>query len=113
MGWLRLGGVAAVACQFAALQIFLGGEALYRGAPQSLLLLAASVGIWALLALLAGGRLTRALLALTAGCLIVVELIFYRHYHVFLGDDAILCARRMWPDVKPVVVDIAPWAAAG
>ena len=111
--WLGVSGLVLFSSQFAALELWLRADAVYEAAPERLLLLASSVGIWALLALSCEGRLARALLALVAGSLIVVELIFYRHYHVFLGDDAVACARRMWPDVKPVVVDIAPWAAAG
>jgi len=71
----------------------------------------ASAALWFVFASLARGRVARAAVALVAAWLLVVQVLFFRYYHVFLDDDAVGAARHMWADARPVVMGVLPMAA--
>jgi len=107
--WLAL---ALFAAQFALLDLCLRAR-VALGAPRAFVASAAlSVGLWVLAASLAERRAARAGIAFVAGWLVVLQVLFFRYYHVFLDDDALHAARHMWSDVRPVVLRMLPAASA-
>jgi hypothetical protein len=96
--------VAIFTTQFAALDLLLRRPRL----SEWLACAAASVALWALVASFAEKRAARIVFSLIAALLLVVQVVFFRYYHVFLDDQALGAARHMWGDVKPVVGGMLP-----
>jgi len=69
---------------------------------------AASIALWALAASFSEKRAARIVVSLISAFLFVLQVVFFRYYHVFLDDQAIGAARHMWGDVKPVVGGMLP-----
>ena len=67
-----------------------------------------SVALWLLAASTTKSRATRVALAVASALVLVVQTLFFRHYHVFLDDDATGAARHMWGDVRPTVLHLLP-----
>ncbi len=96
--------VAIFTTQFVALDMLLRRPR----ASEWLACAAASVALWALVASFAEKRAARIAFSLVAAFLLVVQVVFFRYYHVFLDDQALGAARHMWGDVKPVVGGMLP-----
>jgi glucan phosphoethanolaminetransferase (alkaline phosphatase superfamily) len=96
--------LAVFAAQFACVDFFL------RRPPARVWIASAcvSVAFWVLAASFAERRSARAAIAALASVVLVVELLFFRYYHVFLDDEALRAARHMWSDVRPVVMRLLP-----
>ena len=105
---LRAAALGAFAAQFGIADAILRRPPLRVWLPSAL----ASAAVWLVLASLARRRAARVAVALVAAWLLVVQILFFRYYHVFLDDDAVGAARHMWADAKPVVMGVLPMAAA-
>jgi hypothetical protein len=99
-----LAALAVFAAQFAVLDLALRRPPMRVWVPCAV----ASFAMWALAASIGERRLVRAFIALVAALVLVVQVLFFRYYHVFLDDGALLAARHMWGDVAPVVVRLLP-----
>src|SRR6185369_918072 len=69
---------------------------------------AVAIACAVLLASLGKQRAVRGVIALVAAFLLVVQIVFFRYYHVFLDDHALAAARHMWGDVRPTVMRVLP-----
>jgi hypothetical protein len=99
---------AACLCAFAA-QFAIADLALRRPPLRAFLpAAAASAAVWTLAASATRPRPARVLVAALASVVLVVQIVFFRHYHVFLDDDAAGAARHMWGDVRPTVLHMLP-----
>jgi glucan phosphoethanolaminetransferase (alkaline phosphatase superfamily) len=102
--------IAAIACaalfatQYAALDFALRRPAWREWIAGA----AASAALGLLLASLSERRAVRIAVSLVTAFLLVVQLVFFRYYHVFLDDHAMAAARHMWGDVRPTVVRVLP-----
>ncbi|HEY1955784.1 MAG TPA: sulfatase-like hydrolase/transferase [Polyangiaceae bacterium] len=101
---MRRAALALFAAQFAIVDLVLRRPSARDFVPSALV----SIAVWLLVASAARRRAARVSIALLAALLLVAPIVFYRHYHVFLDDDAIGAARHMWGDVRPTVVAILP-----
>lgn len=103
-------GLALFASQCALVELLLRGVRAWHD-PGALLSTLASVALWAALGSLAGRLVVRVPLALSAATLLIAQVVFFRHYHSAIADDAVAAALAMWSDVGPVLRQLAPRAA--
>ncbi len=100
--------LALFAAQFAAIDLVLRRPPLRVWVASAVL----SIALWTLAASFTKRRAARIAVALVCASLVVVQVLFFRYYHVFAGDDAVAAARHMWSDVRPVLLRVLPMVGA-
>jgi glucan phosphoethanolaminetransferase (alkaline phosphatase superfamily) len=104
--------VFAFAAQFVALDVYARGAAAYAHRPALFVGAAASVAFSLLLASFARASSWRALLAVTAATVLVVDGYVCRYYGTLLDFQVATSAAEGWADVRPIALALAPRVAA-
>jgi glucan phosphoethanolaminetransferase (alkaline phosphatase superfamily) len=99
---------ALVAAQFAILDAVLRGAASWLAAPRALFDVATSVALLLALVILARSRTLRAMLALVASAVLVLQLLVFRYYHTPLDVQVLAAALHAKHDVRPVLLRALP-----
>ncbi len=102
----------AFALQFVVLDACSRGLRGYLRHPAALLGALASAALWTLLSRSATGRAARALLAVVAATVLVVDRLVYRYYGTWLDAQVAASAVRGWLDVRPIAMRLVPEAVA-
>jgi hypothetical protein len=103
---MRRVALVVFAAQFAVLDALLRHPPMPVWVPSAV----ASSALWMLAASLGGSRVVRTIVALASAGTLVVQVIFFRYYHVFLDEDGVGAAQHMWHDVRPTLVGLVPGA---
>jgi hypothetical protein len=107
--WISRAALGLFAFQFVGLDLLARGSRDLGWAR--LVSMTASVLLLALLATCVRQRLLRALVALFAGGLFVLQAFAIRYYHAPFDLQAARSARRAWADVGPALVHVLPYFA--
>ena len=103
---------ALVASQFATLDLSFRGTEGWRAEPGVLIgfvtSLATSIALGLALVVLARGRLARALVALVASAVLVLQVLVFRYYHTPLDVQVVASALHVRHEVRPVLLRALP-----
>ena len=105
--WASL-ACALVASQFAILDAAFRGWRGWLAEPRALIDVATSVVLGLALALLARSRALRALLALLASAILVLQVLVFRYYHTPLDVQVVASALHVKHEVRPVLLRALP-----
>jgi glucan phosphoethanolaminetransferase (alkaline phosphatase superfamily) len=94
--------------QFALLDAALRGPRAWIGSARAALGVVASVLVWTLLLALARTRGAKAIVALVAAVLVVVQAMVFHFYRTPLDVQVAASALHAWRDVEPILMRVAP-----
>ncbi len=106
--WLSIAFVA----QFALLDLLVHGPRGYARHPIGIVGVLASLALWTLARALGARCVGRAVLALFAAVVLVVDGFVYRYYGTLLDIQVVASAVHDWADARPIIVRLLPTVIA-